>query len=67
MHSPTLGLRVASTIFALVCVAHLLRIITHTDVIIAGRELPMWINIIGVMLAGALSLWMWGLSKAVAR
>jgi len=62
MKSQVLGLRVAGTAFALVCLGHLLRIITQVDVLIAGRQIPVWVNVIGVLVAGGLSLWMWGLS-----
>jgi len=40
--SQIIGLRVAGTVFALVCLGHLLRIITQADVLIAGRSLWMW-------------------------
>jgi hypothetical protein len=64
MNSQSVGLRVASVIFALVCAAHLLRVITRVDIMIAGRQLPVWLNIVGIVVAGALSLWMWRLSKS---
>jgi hypothetical protein len=62
MKSQIFGLRVAGTVFALVCLGHLLRIITQTDVLIAGRQIPVWVNAVGVVVAGGLSLWMWKLS-----
>jgi hypothetical protein len=62
MKSQIFGLRVAGTVFALVCLGHLLRIITQVDVLIAGRLIPVWLNAAGVVIAGALSLWMWRLS-----
>jgi hypothetical protein len=62
MKSQIFGLRVAGTVFALVCLGHLLRIITQVEVLIAGREIPVWVNVIGVVVAGGLSLWMWRLS-----
>lgn len=67
MNSQASGLRVAAAIFALVCIAHILRVATQVDIMIAGRELPMWINMIGVVIAGALSLWMWRLAGALPR
>jgi hypothetical protein len=62
MKSQILGLRVAGTVFALVCLGHLLRIITQADVLIAARQIPIWVNVLGVLIAGGLSLWMWRLS-----
>jgi len=66
MKSQILGLRVAGTVFALVCLGHLLRIITRADVLIAGRQIPVWVNVLGVLIAGGLSLWMWRLSSRAA-
>jgi len=66
MKSQILGLRVAGTIFALVCLAHLWRIITQADVLIAGWQMPVWLNVVGVLIAGGLSLWMWRLSARAA-
>jgi len=67
MKSQTLGLRVAGAFFALFCLGHLLRLVTRADVIIAGYQMPLWINIVGVLIAGALSLWMWRLSAPATR
>jgi hypothetical protein len=66
MKSQILGLRVAGTLFALVCLGHLLRIITRADVVIAGWQMPVWLNVVGVLIAGGLSLWMWRLSARAA-
>jgi hypothetical protein len=64
MKSQIFGLRVAGTIFALICLGHLLRIVTRADVLIAGHQLPLWINMVGILIAGALSLWMWRLAAS---
>jgi hypothetical protein len=61
MKSQTLGLRVAGTIFAMVCLAHLLRVVTRADVLIAGHQIPLWVNVVGVLIAGGMSFWMWKL------
>lgn len=62
MKSQIIGLRVAGTVFALVCLGHLLRILTRVDVFIAGLQIPVWVNAVGVVIAGGLSVWMWRLS-----
>jgi hypothetical protein len=62
MKSQVCGLRVAGTVFALVCLGHLLRIITQVDVLIAGQQIPVWVNAAGVLIAGGLSVWMLRLS-----
>jgi len=53
---------VAGTVFALICLGHLLRIITQVDVLIAGRDIPVWVNAVGALIAAGLSLWMWKLA-----
>jgi hypothetical protein len=67
MRSQTLGLRVAGAIFALVCLGHLLRVLTRADVIIAGHQVPLWETMVAVVVAGALSGWMWRLSATASR
>jgi hypothetical protein len=66
MKSQVLGLRVAGAIFALFCLGHLLRLVTRADVLIAGHEMPLWVNMVGLLIAGGLSLWMWRLSAPPA-
>ena len=62
MNSLIFGLRVAGTIFGIVSLLHLLRIVTEATVIIAGYSLPMWINVMGFIAAGFLCVWLWKLS-----
>ena len=57
-----LGLRVAGTIFAIVCILQVLRLVTHTAVIIGGTPIPSWPSVFAAIFAGALSVWMWKLS-----
>ena len=66
MKSQIIGLKVAATVFALVCLGHLWRIITRADVLIAGWQMPVWLNVVGMLIAGGLSLWMWRLSARAA-
>ena len=62
MKTKNLGLRVAGTIFAMVCVGHILRLLMRFDVAIAGWHLPLWMNVIGALVTSTLSVWMWKLS-----
>jgi hypothetical protein len=62
MKSQIVGLRVAGTIFGLVCVAHVVRVVTRVDVLVAGHELPIWVNVVGAVISGVLSFWMCRLS-----
>jgi len=56
------ALRIAGTIFGLVSVFHLLRIITGASVVIAGCSLPIWVNVMGLIATGFLCGWLWWLS-----
>lgn len=51
-------LLVAGTVFGLVALAHLYRIFDHFNIVVGTTEVPTWANIVGVIVAGALSYWM---------
>jgi hypothetical protein len=63
MKSQILGLRVAGTIFGLMCLAQLLRLATRAEVVVAGNQLPLWASALAAVIAGGLSLWLWKLSS----
>ncbi len=67
MHSPVLGLRVAGTIFGLVCLGQLLRVVTRADVTVAGHPIPIAASVVAVVVAGGLAVWMWMLSSTVDK
>lgn len=48
----------AGIVFGLVALIHVLRLIYKFDLIIAGIKIPLWANMIGLVIAGGLSLWM---------
>ena len=62
MNSQIVGLRVAGTIFGVVCCAQLLRLVTRTEVTIEGYQIPLWPSAIACVIAGGLCLWLWKLS-----
>jgi hypothetical protein len=64
INSKILGLRVAGSIFGIVGVLHLLRIITGVSVIIDGWLLPVWVNVIGLIGTTVLCVWFWLLSAS---
>jgi hypothetical protein len=64
MNAQILGLRVAGTIFGAASGAHLLRLATHSEVIIGGYQLPLWPSVAGFVIAGGLCLWLWKLSMS---
>ena len=58
MKSRSLGLRVSSMVFGLLCVAHIARLCARAEIIVGRHHLgqiPSFISIIG---SGALSIWL---------
>jgi hypothetical protein len=49
----------AVVIFALVAIAHLLRLIFGVPVMVAGWPIPSWISVFGFVVPGALSVALW--------
>lgn len=62
MNSKDIGLRVAGTIFGIVALVHLWRLLTGFDAVVAGWQVPLWVNGLGAAVTGALCLWLWRLS-----
>ena len=62
MNSQTVGLRVAAVVFALVCVAQLVRLVLRPEILVAGHVMPLWPSAAAVIAAGGLSIWMWKLA-----
>ena len=62
MNSKNLLLRLAGTIFGIVAVFHLLRVVIGVSVIISGWELPIWVNVLGFIATAILCGWMWWVS-----
>jgi len=67
MKSQILGLRVAGTIFGLMCLIQLSRLLTRAEVLVAGHRVPLWPSALAVVIAGGMSLWMWKLSRAATQ
>jgi hypothetical protein len=62
MKSQTTGLKVASVIFALVCLVHILRLIMGFQISIGNQYFGPHLSIAAIIVTGALSLWLWKLS-----
>lgn len=65
MKAQVFGLRVAGTIFSLVAIVHLLRLLTNTSVVIGGWTLPVVTSLGGALFTGALAFWFWWLSRPI--
>ena len=63
MNSPTCGLRIASVVFGLVCLAQLLRIIARFQLLVGGFYIHRWISAVVAVVAGMLCVWLWMLAS----
>jgi hypothetical protein len=63
MNSPTTGLRVASVIFGIFALGHVLRLINHAPVAVGTHTIPMGVSWIALIVAAILCIWMWRLSN----
>ena len=48
---------VTRTLFALIALFHLTRMLTHWSAVIGGWAAPLWVPGLGFVVAGALSVW----------
>jgi len=62
MKSKIIALRLSGTVFGIVALLHLVRILTGIVVMIGDWYLPDWVNIMGFFATGFLAIWLWWLS-----
>ena len=58
-------LLVCGLLFGTVALLHVLRLIYGWQVQIGAQVLPMWISVVGLVLAGALCAWAFALAREV--
>ena len=49
----------ASILFALVSVMHILRLVLRTEVTVGGTAIPQWVSVVGCIVAGGISVAVW--------
>ena len=57
-------LMVSGSLFALVALLHLLRIVFNWQAVIGGWTVPMWLSWIGLAVTATLCVWAYGLVRA---
>jgi hypothetical protein len=57
------GSLLAVIVFVLVAIAHLLRVVSGTEVVIGGVDIPQWVSILGVIVPGLIAWLLWKESK----
>lgn len=58
-----IGSKIAIIVFSIVAIAHLLRVIFGTSLIIGTWSAPMWTSILGVIGPGAIAWMLWRESR----
>jgi hypothetical protein len=64
MNEKKLGLRISGTIFGIVALIHLLRILTAVPILVGSCSVPIWINWLGLGGATFLFIWLWRVSAS---
>ena len=49
----------AVLVFSLVAIAHLLRLISQVEILVGGAVVPMWVSVVGLLVAGTLAVALW--------
>jgi hypothetical protein len=65
MSSQQMGLRIASLIFGLVAIFHVIRLFRHTAVTVGSHVVPTGLSWAGLIVGAVLCIWMWRLSAAM--
>ena len=60
-------LRFSGTLFGLIAVAHLLRLLYGVPAEIGYWFVPLWVSVIGLLLSAALALWAFRLVRRIER
>ena len=61
-----LGLSIASIIFGLVAILHACRLLMHFSIMFNGQEVPLLFNVIGLLITGFMSFWLWRLKSSAS-
>ena len=62
MNSQRTGLRVASILFAIFAIGHLVRLIKNLQVTVGTHTIPMGVSWIALIVTAVLCIWLWRLS-----
>jgi len=63
MNSQRIGLRVASFLFAIFAIGHLVRLTKNVQVTVGTQTIPMGVSWIALIVAAILCIWLWRLSS----
>ena len=63
MTSQQTGLRVASVVFGIFAIGHIVRLVKQAQVTVGSTEIPMGASWVALIVAAVLSIWLWRLSS----
>ena len=63
MNSPKTGLRVASVLFGIFAIGHLVRLINQAQVTVGTLTIPIGVSWIALIVAAVLCVWLWRLAS----
>ena len=63
MNSQRTGLRIASVIFAIFAIGHIVRLFNHAKVTVGTHVMPMGVSWVALIVAAVLCIWLWRLSS----
>ena len=55
---------IAAVIFGLMAVVHAYRLLTHFQIVAGSHTLPMWLSIVGIVVAGILAVGLYRESRS---
>jgi hypothetical protein len=64
MNSQKTGLRVASVIFGIFAIGHLVRLIKQAQVTVGTCSIPMGVSWVALIIAAILCIWLWRLASS---
>jgi len=53
------GSLLATIVFVLVALAHLLRLLTQTEIMVNGIPVPQWVSVLGVIVPSGIAFLLW--------
>lgn len=53
------GTLLAIIVFTIVAVAHLLRLVDGTQIVVGSTTIPMWVSFVGVLAPGLIAFLLW--------
>jgi hypothetical protein len=57
------GSLVAVALFTVVAILHLLRMLSGTEIVVGGNQVPQWVSLLGVVIPGVVAWMLWRESK----